>query len=305
MSKLVRAHLSVSLVQILYSANFSIAKQIMPALVQPYGFIVLRVLPSALFFFAASYFVKKENILRGDLLRIVACAVTGVTVNQLLFFKGLNLTVPINGALIMTTNPILVMLFAALFLKEKISLIKVAGIFSGLTGAIALILFGKKFSFDSAGTLGDFYIFLNSVSFALFMIIAKPLMKKYHPLTITKWMFFFGSFMVLPFGFNDVNSIEWHQFTTASWLALAFVVVGVTFVAYLLNVIALRELSPAVVSGYIYLQPVFAALFTMIFAEGKPNLLHLICAVLIFTGVYLISKKDLKEKVKGEHRLTD
>lgn len=292
MSKLLRAHISVALVQILYSANFSIAKQVMPSLIQPYGFIVLRVLPSAIFFFAASYFVKKENILRKDLLRIIACAITGVAVNQLLFFKGLNLTVPINGALIMTTNPILVLLFAALFLKEKISWLNVAGIVLGITGAVALLLFGKKFSFDSAGTLGDFYIFLNSVSFALFMIIAKPLMKKYHPLTITKWMFFFGSFMVLPFGINDVVAMEWSKFTTTAWLALAFVVVGVTFVAYLLNIIALRELSPAVVSGYIYLQPVFAALFSMIFAEGRPNLLHLICAVLIFTGVYLISKKE-------------
>lgn len=264
----------------------------MPLFIQPYGFIVLRVLPSALFFFAVSYFVKKEKIQRKDLLRIFACAITGVAVNQLLFFKGLNLTVPINGALIMTTNPILVMMFAAIILKEKISWLKVAGIFSGITGAVVLILFGKQFSLSSAGTIGDFYIFLNSVSFALFMIIAKPLMKKYHPLTISKWMFFFGSFMVLPFGANDVMQIEWGEFTTSAWMALAFVVIGVTFIAYLLNIVALRELSPAVVSSYIYLQPVFAALFSMLFMEGKPNLLHLICALLIFTGVYLISKKE-------------
>lgn len=295
MNKNLRFHFFALLVQIIYAANFSIAKEVMPQYIQPFGFIVLRVLPTAFLFFVIAYFVGEEKIRREDKLRLVLCAVFGVAINQLLFFKGLNLTSPINGALIMTTNPVLVMLMAAFILKEKISVNKIMGIALGIIGAATLILFGKKFSLSSAGTLGDLFIFINSVSFAYFMVIAKPLMQRYHPLTISKWMFLMGSFMVLPFGFSEITDVQWNSIPANGWLCICFVVIGVTFVAYLLNAIALRNLSPAVVSSYIYVQPAFATLFSILLGQGNPNWLHLLCAVLIFTGVYLVTKKEKQD----------
>lgn len=289
-----RAHLSVLIVNLIYGANFSIAKQLMPEHIKPMGFIVARVIPSAVLFFVVSWFLPKENIERKDKWTLVWCALFGVAINQMLFFKGLSLTYPINGALIMTTNPILVLLMAALLLKEKIGWNKVVGIILGITGAATLILFGKKFSIHDDSVLGDFYIFVNSLSFAIFMIMVKPLMMKYHPLTVTKWVFFFGSFMVLPFGYSDFMQIQWTEFTPKLWACFLFVIIAVTFFAYIMNIYALRELSPSVVSSYIYFQPLFATAISLIIFEGKPNILQLIAAVLIFTGVYLVSGQKIK-----------
>lgn len=264
----------------------------MPEFIKPFAIIILRVIPSAVIFFMISFLFKKEKILSKDKFKLILCALTGVVVNQLLFFKGLSLTTPVNGALIMTSNPVLVMLFAALILKEKITTSKITGIILGVTGAIGLILLGNKFTADNGSPLGDLLIFINSISFALFLIMAKPLFSRYHPLTITKWIFFFGSFMVLPFGINELEIIQWSTIPFKIWLCLLFVIIAVTLVAYLLNIFALRTLSPSVVSMYIYFQPVFATLIAVFMGFSKPTGIHFLAAVFIFTGVYLVSRKS-------------
>lgn len=289
-----RAHLSVLFVNLLYAANFSIAKQVMPEFIKPFGFIVIRVIPATVLFFLAAFLIPSEKIKKKDRNTILLCALFGVAINQLLFFKGLSLTSPINGALIMTTNPVLVLLMAAIILKEPVGWIKYIGITLGIAGAMLLILLGKNFNLQGGNTEGDLYIFLNSVSFAIFIILVKPLMLHYHPITVMKWTFFFGALMVLPFGFNEVTAVAWSSLTFNLWLCILFVIVAVTFVAYLMNVFALRHLSPSVVSIYIYFQPVFATLISMALGEASPGWLHLASAVLIFTGVYLVSKQKIE-----------
>ncbi len=288
-----RAHLSVLFVNLLYAANFSIAKQVMPEFIKPFGFIVIRVIPATVLFFLEAFLIPSEKIKKKDRNTILLCALFGVAINQLLFFKGLSLTSPINGALIMTTNPVLVLLMAAIILKEPVGWIKYIGITLGIAGAMLLILLGKNFNLQGGNTEGDLYIFLNSVSFAIFIILVKPLMLHYHPITVMKWTFFFGALMVLPFGFNEVTAVAWSSLTFNLWLCILFVIVAVTFVAYLMNVFALRHLSPSVVSIYIYFQPVFATLISMALGEASPGWLHLASAVLIFTGVYLVSKQKI------------
>jgi drug/metabolite transporter (DMT)-like permease len=288
-----RAHLSVLFVNLLYAANFSIAKQVMPEFIKPFGFIVIRVIPATVLFFLAAFLIPSEKIKKKDRNTILLCALFGVAINQLLFFKGLSLTSPINGALIMTTNPVLVLLMAAIILKEPVGWIKYVGITIGIAGAMLLILLGKNFNLQGGNTEGDLYIFLNSVSFAIFIILVKPLMLHYHPITVMKWTFFFGALMVLPFGYHEVTEVAWSTLSLNLWLCILFVVVAVTFVAYLMNVFALRHLSPSVVSIYIYFQPVFATLISIALGEASPGWLHLASAVLIFAGVYLVSKQKI------------
>ena len=178
---------------------------------------------------------------------------------------------------------------AAIILKEPVGWIKYIGISLGIAGAMLLILLGKNFNLQGGNTEGDLYIFLNSVSFAIFIILVKPLMLHYHPITVMKWTFFWRT-NGFTFGYNEVTAVAWSSLTFNLWLCIVFVVVAVTFVAYLMNVFALRHLSPSVVSIYIYFQPVFATLISMALGEASLGWLHLASAALIFTGVYLVSK---------------
>ncbi len=299
MNKIIQAHLALLIVNIIYSANYSIAKEVMPVYVQPFAFVVMRVGGALFLFWTVSSLFIKEKIDKKDLPRIALLALCGVAANQLLFLKGLNLTTPINASIIMVSNPIIVLLVAAMVLKEKISLSKIAGISFGIAGALLLLLFNKTFSFGSETIEGDIMILINSMSWAFYIILVKPLIKKYNTFTIVKWTFLFGFLYVLPFGFGELKQIDWATMPSNVWRDILFVVVATTFFAYVLNTYALRALSPSVVSIYIYLQPFLATLIAIYYYHNDElDSRKVISGVLIIIGVYLVSRPFKKNETK-------
>ncbi|MBN8695393.1 MAG: EamA family transporter [Bacteroidetes bacterium] len=300
-NKTLQAHLALIIVNIIYAANFSIAKEVMPAFVQPFAFVLMRVGGALSLFWIVGTFFIKEKVDKKDLPRMALLAVFGVALNQLLFLKGLSLTKPINGAIIMTSNPIIVMIIAAVFLKEKISFQKIAGILIGIVGALIMLLYGKDFALGSDTLFGDMLILINSVSWAMYVVLVKPLMQKYNTFTVVKWVFLFGFLYVLPFGFNEFQSIQWETFTPHIWKDVLFVVLATTFFAYILNTYALRALSPSVVSIYIYLQPFLASLIAIVYYKNDElDLRKLTAGVLIIFGVYLVSMPFKKSLPKSK-----
>lgn len=295
--KLLWAHLALLGANIIYGLNYSIAKIVMPDYIAPFGFIFCRVLGALTLFWLFFSFGKREKIAPRDYLLFFICGMFGVAGNQLMFFYGLNLTSPINAAIIMTCNPILVLIMSAIIIRERITPVKIGGIFLGLAGAAGLILHGNKLSVGTDTFWGDLFIFLNATSYAFYLVLVKPLMKKYSPTTVIKWVFLFGFMIVFPFGFNQFNQIDWNTFDSGIWSAFLFVVVGTTFLAYLFNIIGLKQLNPSVVSSYIYSQPLIATLFALILGQDELTFVKLISAVFIFAGVYLVSIRKAKPKV--------
>lgn len=287
----IKAHAALFAANLIYGLNYSVAKDVMPEYIQPFGFILLRVLGASLLFWFFHSLLSNEKIDKKDWPRIALCGLFGVAMNQLLFFAGLNITTPINAAIIMTSNPILVIIAASIILHEVITKQKILGLSLGVIGALLIIIFKADFSFDSTTWPGDVMILMNAASYGVYLVIVKPLMTKYQPLTIIKWVFTFGLLYVIPFGFYDFMAIEWSSFTTTIWLETAFVVICTTFFAYLLNIFALKKLQPSTVSAYIYTQPVLASFFAIIMGKDELSLVKIVGAVLIFTGVYIVSKR--------------
>lgn len=291
LTKTIKAHLALLGANLIYGVNYSIAKLVMPEFIEPFGFIFCRVLGALLLFWSLHSFMKSEKIERKDYWRLFICGAFGVAGNQLSFFYGLNITTPINAAIIMTCNPVLVLIMSSIILKESISGLKLGGIFLGLSGAVGLILFNNSLSISTDNMVGDLFIFVNATSYAIYLVMVKPLMQKYEPLTVIKWVFLFGFVFVFPFGFNEFTSIEWSAFTTNTWLAFLFVVIGTTFFAYLFNIYALQSVNPSVVSIYIYSQPIVASIVALLIGQDELNLLKIISALMIFIGVFMVSKK--------------
>ncbi|TNF26626.1 MAG: EamA/RhaT family transporter, partial [Bacteroidetes bacterium] len=258
--------------------------------IAPFGFILLRCLGAVSLFWITGLFVK-EKVERQDLPKIALAALFGIAINQLFFFKGLNYTNPINAAVIMTSTPILVLIVAAILIKERITLTKASGIAIGLVGTLMILLLGKELTFGSDTFLGDLMVWVNASSYGVYLVLVSPLMRKYHPLLVIKWIFLFGLLMVIPFGWQEFSVIQWHTFPPHIIWATVFVVVGLSFFAYLFNTIALRYVSPSVVSTYIYLQPVIASIFAVALGKDSLDWIKVVSAVLICTGVYLVSRK--------------
>lgn len=293
MSKVLKAHLALLLAQIIYGANYSISKIAMPEYVQPLGFIFLRVIGATILFWITGFFIK-EKIEKQDQRKLFLLALFGVAINQILFYKGLNLSTPINASIIMISNPIIVLILTAILLKERIGKLKIMGIAIGLIGALGLLLLNKNLTFGSNTFTGDILVLINSTSWALYIIMVKPLMKKYNAVTLLKWIFLIGFFYTTPFTFNEAQLIDWHTMPTKILACIAFVVIATTYFAYLLNTYALNQLSPSVVSIYIYMQPFLASLIAIAMGQDKMDVVKIVSGTLIIIGVYLVSKTPSK-----------
>jgi drug/metabolite transporter (DMT)-like permease len=288
MSKRNFAIIGATIVSLIYGVTFSIAKDVMPLYIEPYGFIVLRVLGATLLFWVVSLFTPREKITSSDYLRIAAAAFFGVAFNMLTFFKGLSYTSPIISAVLMVTTPILVLIFSAIIVKEKLQLKKVIGIVLGLSGATILILYGKKLATMPHAMLGNFLVFINAVSYAFYLIIVKKLMDKYNAFTFVKWIYTVGFFMVLPFGWSEIEQVVWNSIPTDIYYKIGFVVLFSTFFTYLLNLLSMRQLSPTTVAVFMYLQPLFATIFAISMGKDSLDAVKIGSALLVFLGVYLV-----------------
>ncbi len=291
MKNTTKAHLALLGANIFYGAGFTVAKQVMPRLIQPLGFIFIRV-SVVMVLFWLSYFIGKQyraKIEKRDWPILVLGGFFGVALNQMLFFLGLNLTFPIHASLIMMSTPLLITVISMFVLRERISLEKSFGLLMGIGGAILLMSAGKELTVTGSSALGDMLVFFNAASYAIYLVIIKPLMHRYRPIIVIRWVFFFGFLFVLPFGGPQFAAIHWSQFQATDYMCVAFIVICVTFFTYLWNVFALRHLQPSTAGAYIYFQPIFAAIISMLVTGENLTLVKVLATLLIFSGVYLVN----------------
>lgn len=276
----------------IYGLNHTIAKGVMPLYIKPFGFILLRVTGATILFWLISLWFPKEKIATSDWFRLIACAVFGMVINMLLFFKGLSLSTPINSSVIVTITPILVLVLSSYLLREKITMLKVSGIFLGLSGALMLVLFSEEMRQDAPNIpLGNMLFIVNAFSFGIYLILVKPLATKYHPITLMKWLFLIALIVNFPITFSEFREVKWVDLPSPAIWSLVFVVLGTTFSTYLLNIYAIKQLSPSTLSSFIYLQPLIAIIFAVIVGIDELNLLKVAAGSLVFLGVYLVTKK--------------
>ena len=287
-----RAHIALILANLIYGLNFSIAKSVMPDFIRPLALVSLRSVVTASLFWGTSLFLPREKVEKRDLLYLFGCSFLGVVINQVLFLKGLDMTTPVNSSIILAINPVAVFVFAAIILKESISLVRGGGLAVGLTGIMLLILREGKPELSNTTFVGNIYTLINTLSWALFTVVIKKMLDKYTPVTVMKWVFFFGMFTNIPMGYSQLTETDWFAITPSAWFAIFFVVVCATFLGYLLMIYGLRRLSPTVLASYTYSQPVIAAIVATVIGQDTINLIDVTSAILIFTGVFMVSRQQ-------------
>ncbi len=289
--ELLTAHTAVIGANVIYGLNYVIAKGIMPYWLEPRAIIFLRVSGAVLVFWITTFFVSREKISKQDYVRLAIAAFFGVALNQIMFFEGLNLTTPINASIIMVSTPILVLVMSHFVLKEKITTIKLIGILLGFSGAAYLILRGGRFDISKKTMLGNLFILINASSYGLFLVLVKPLMSKYKPITVMRWIFTFGLIFVFPVSIKIITNTDFRIIPFNIWLSIGYVVIFTTIIAYFLNNFSLKRLSPSVNSSYIYSQPVIATIVAVLAGKDRLTITEIIASLLIFSGVYLVIKQ--------------
>lgn len=292
MTRNTKAHAAVLGANFIFGANYAVVKYITPGFLHPFALNVVRILVSlSMFWFLFLFKPAKVKLAKKDIPRFLLCALTGVVVNQIFFIKGVSLTTPIHSALLSLATPIFITLIAAWLLREGFTVLKFSGLVLGIGGAAMLILLKDPVHTGNNILLGDIMVLINAISYAFYLVLVRPLMRTYSGIQVLRWIFTFGSLVILPFGMQEFLSTNWSAFDFSHWLALGFVAIGATFLAYLLNVYGISIIGPSATGAYIYTQPVFAALIAIVFAGEHFSLIKFVAAVLIFTGVYLANFK--------------
>ncbi|MDB4087194.1 DMT family transporter [Flavobacteriaceae bacterium] len=281
---------------LIYGLNHTVAKNVMPIYIGPYAFILLRVIGASILFWTVSLFIKTEKIDKKDWPRIILCSFLGMVINMLAFFKGLELSTPVNSSVMITLSPIIVFIFSAILLKEKIESMKAFGIASGFIGALILVLYTAKTGVNAPNIpMGNLLFIVNSFAYGLYLVLVKPLISKYNIITLLKWLFLLGVIMNFPVTISQFLEVEWTNLPLKeAIIPIAFVVIGTTFFTYLFNAYALTKLTASSVSSFIYLQPIVGIVFAISTKSDSLTLISVVGMILIFIGIYLVTKKTVK-----------
>ena len=299
-----KGHSSMLGANVMWGLMSPVAKFVMVGgAVTPLVVTDLRITGAMVLFWIASFFQKPERVAPKDLLKLLGASLLAIVFNQGCFIFGVGLTSPVDASIITTSMPLLAMVLAAIYLKEPITGKKVLGIAVGATGALLLILGSHQVSEAKAAgnhyIWGDLLVLLAQFSYALYFVLFKNFVNKYSLITIMKWMFTYAFICALPFSYNDLLHTEWKSLQNTEIGALVFIVVGSTFISYLLIVIGQKNLRPTVAGMYNYVQPLVASIVAVCWGMDTFNFVKIISVALIFGGVYLVTNSRSKAEMEA------
>ncbi|MDR1274261.1 MAG: DMT family transporter [Odoribacteraceae bacterium] len=307
-----QGHAAIFVTNILFGLNISVSKTLLSGWISPAGLTFARMAFGAVAFWALSCFVKRERVNGRDMFTLFICALLGIAVNQTFFIFGLERTSPIDAGLIATLNPMLVMLIAAMILKEPITWKKAGGVLVGACGALLIIWQSATHggTEEGASLAGNLFCLLSVVAYCVYLVISRPIAQRYSSVTLMKWMFLFATVMLFPFSLGDLGNapIFSGQATREALFSLFYVLAGATFLAYLFIPIALKRIRPTTISMYNYLQPIVAGIAAIIVGQSVLTWDKPVATILIFAGVYFVTQsksradveRALRESAKSE-----
>ena len=301
---ILKGHSSMLGANVMWGLMSPVAKFVMVGgAVTPLVVTDLRITGAMVLFWIASFFQKPERVAPKDLLKLLGASLLAIVFNQGCFIFGVGLTSPVDASIITTSMPLLAMVLAAIYLKEPITGKKVLGIAVGATGALLLILGSHQVSEAKAAgnhyIWGDLLVLLAQFSYALYFVLFKNFVNKYSLITIMKWMFTYAFICALPFSYNDLLHTEWKSLQNTEIGALVFIVVGSTFISYVLIVIGQKNLRPTVAGMYNYVQPLVASIVAVCWGMDTFNFVKIISVALIFGGVYLVTNSRSKAEMEA------
>ncbi|MBP7486356.1 MAG: EamA family transporter [Parabacteroides sp.] len=293
-------HVLILIVNILFAINITISKSLLPDQISPEGLTLLRMLFASVMFWITSLFTTREHVTRKDLGLLFLCSMTGIALNQGLFLFGLSQTSPIDASIISTASPIFVMVLAAIILKEPITRLKAFGVMLGATGAIALILSSIQVATGQSNMFGNLLCITSSFSYSIYLVIAKPITQRYSSVTMMKWMFLFAAIVISPFTYqNLLETPAFHGTISFQNIAsILYVLIGATFIPYLLIPMSLKRIRPTTMSMYNYIQPMGASTIAIIIGQDTFSIVKLIAAAFVFGGVYMVTQSKSREDIE-------
>lgn len=293
----VKGHAAALLAACLFGLMSPMCKFVMQdGTVNGISLALLRVTCSAVLFWVTSCFVKSQKIRREDWPALIAMSLCGIALNQFLYVGGVQYTVPTHAGVTSTAIPVFTLLMAALFMGQHICFKRSVGIAIACIGALTMVLSSAGADEGNGAVIGDLMCLGSQVFAAAYFVFFAHLIKRYHVLTLLKWLFTISALTTLPLFATHLDSAEWSEISCSAWLSLGYIVIIGTFLCYLVLNYAQARLDAAVVATYNYLQPVVAAAFSLVLGVGQLTLSTFFAIGLILVGVRLTGSSAIPQK---------
>lgn len=293
----ISGHIACFSAYAIFGVNIIVCKDLTSGhLISPITIFTLRSLGAGLMFWILSLLLPSEKVDKKDYLKILAAAFLGYFVTQLTFLVAIPDVTPMHCSIISSMSPIYTMFIAAIVLKEPLSWKKASGVALSLCGILFLIFNNASGTSGVAESKlsGIFMMFLNSLSFSLYLGIFKPVIAKYSVVTFMKWIFLFSALMSLPLSLREIVSLEWTKIPSVQMWELGFLIVFATFVSYFLIPFGQKRIRPTLVSMYSYIQPIIATVISIILCMDILTWQKLLAALMVFAGVFIVSRSRAK-----------
>ena len=290
-------HLACFTAYLIFGLNIVVCKELTTSgAISPLALFTLRSMGAGSLFWLISLFRPKERVDRRDFPKIFCASVLGFFLAQISFLFAISRITPMDCSIVASLAPFYTMFIAAYTLKEPLSAQKIGGVVLSLCGVIYLILNGVTASTGVVETtpLGVLLMLVNSLCFALYLGIFKPLISKYSVITFMKWIFLFSTLMTLPFSASELLEVEFTSLPASYIAELAFLIVCATFVTYFLIPVGQKLLRPTLVGMYTYVQPIVATVVSIYVGLDKLTLSKVIAAITVFAGVVIVSRSRQK-----------
>jgi drug/metabolite transporter (DMT)-like permease len=276
----------------LFFATLAIAGKIALRELSSTALVLARVGGAAMVFILIHRLTTNERVRgRGDYFRLALYSLLGVSLNQLLYLTGLHRTTATTAQMFIVAGPAITLAVGMLRGVEQGTMMKWVGIALAASGALTLVAAGP-----GDDRLGNLLILTNVVIYSVYLVLARGIVRRYHPLTVITWIFIFGTVALLPIGAGPLVR-ELPALSTQGWLAVLWIIALPTVAAYYLNVWALLHVESSTVSAFVYLQPILTAVMAVAILDERPSARLIPSALLIAAGVAVtIHEQRVRER---------
>ena len=289
-SKILWAHLSLILCNIVWACDYPFYNLVLGRYISPMAMVAASLVVAALLSLISLLWEKPEKVEPADRLKIFGAAMLMGVARKLCMMFGLASTSPIDGSIISTATPLIVLFLSVIVGIERLSKVKIIGLLLGMAGAIAIIVSSNHSSHNNSSVEGNLLILTSACVSAAYMVWFKQLVGKYRVTTLLRWIYCASAIVMLPIGAHDILATDIATMDAKIVFASLFVLIVPTYVPNLLLNYSLRMVVPTTTSIYAYIQPVVAIILSVAMGLDKPHLDTLLFALVIFIGVGLVIK---------------
>lgn len=292
-SKTISAHLALILCNIVWACDYPLYNLTLGRYISPLAMVSASLAVAAILSLLPLLWEKAEMVEPADRLKIFGAAILMGLVRKLCMMFGLSQTSPIDGSIIGTSTPLLVLLLSVAVGMEHFTKMRVGGLLLGMAGAVAIILSSN--THEKSGIVGNLLIFTSACVSAAYMVYFKRLVAKYHITTLLRWIYCSSAIIMLPIGAHDIITTDFHIMDSKIIFATLFVLIVPTYLPNLLLNYSLKFVAPTISSIYAYLQPIIAIILSVAMGLDKIRFDIVLFALIVFVGVGMVTYSYRKE----------